>query len=306
MPNTGLKFLCFLFVFFRGSLWAQTALPLVTPPYYLVEWNNTITEAMITDGFSPLLASRSYVYPNIAAYEALRFEKKASPSVAGQLNELDSLPLPEPGKPYYFDVSAITAFKITGKEMVYREFVCDTLYNRQIAFIRQNNRIDEGAFQNSVRYGELLARAIIKWAKKDKYNKIKAQPKYIISSDEGKWIPTPPEYKSPLEPFWYILRPCAIASPDAFVKTYPLTFDSTKGSPFFNLAKEVYETGVTLSQEQRKIAQYWDCNPDQTTYLGHNMLPRRQMSPTAHWIGVIAYVLKQQKQDARHQAIAFV
>ena len=34
---------------------------------FLHEWNYTLTEAMVMDGFSPKLASRTYTYPFIAA-----------------------------------------------------------------------------------------------------------------------------------------------------------------------------------------------------------------------------------------------
>ncbi|HXH18413.1 MAG TPA: hypothetical protein VNJ07_04945, partial [Chitinophagales bacterium] len=56
--------------------------------FLLHEWNATITDVMVGDGFSPLLASRTYAYPNIAAYAVLTQAAQDEPSPVNRLNGL--------------------------------------------------------------------------------------------------------------------------------------------------------------------------------------------------------------------------
>ena len=58
------------------------------------DYHNTVdrlTEVMIHDIFSPPVASRIYVYPNIAAYETLNQNNSAYKSLVNQLNGLANL-----------------------------------------------------------------------------------------------------------------------------------------------------------------------------------------------------------------------
>ena len=47
-----------------------------------------LTQIMIHDVFSPPVATRMYVYPNIAAYEALNEQDSVFKGLSGQLNGL--------------------------------------------------------------------------------------------------------------------------------------------------------------------------------------------------------------------------
>ena len=61
----------------------------------LPEWNNKLTQVIISDIFTPAVCSRIYAYANIAAYEALRSGYKNYYSYAGKLNGLQSVPQPK-------------------------------------------------------------------------------------------------------------------------------------------------------------------------------------------------------------------
>ncbi len=53
---------------------------------------DNVTQIMIHDIFSPPVASRIFVYPNIAAYEIMAQNSKTYVSLQNQLNGLDSIP----------------------------------------------------------------------------------------------------------------------------------------------------------------------------------------------------------------------
>src|ERR1051325_4111438 len=94
-------------------------------PFLLHQWNATIKQVMVTDGFTPLLASRTFAYPNIAAYEVLSKGAEGEPSVVSRLNGLTVLPQPANAKPYNFALAAVQAFATVAKKLVYSERACD-------------------------------------------------------------------------------------------------------------------------------------------------------------------------------------
>src|ERR1700691_932180 len=74
-----------------------------------------LTDVMVHDITSPPVASRSYVYSLIAFYEAVRPGDtvrggvRVHPSFGGRLNELTSLPQPDPGQTYDWLVAGASA-----------------------------------------------------------------------------------------------------------------------------------------------------------------------------------------------------
>src|SRR5436853_6670773 len=63
----------------------------------LHELNELLINTVMDDVFSPPVASRIYVYPNIAFYECIRNEDKNFKTLGGKLNGLPFLP-PEQDK----------------------------------------------------------------------------------------------------------------------------------------------------------------------------------------------------------------
>jgi hypothetical protein len=48
----------------------------------------------------------------------------------------------------------------------------------------------------------------------------------------------------------------------------------------------VYETGKSLNEEQKLIANFWDCNPFKVEFTGHMAIGVKKISPGGHWIGI--------------------
>jgi len=260
--------------------------------FLLHEWNATITDAMVGDGFSPLLASRTYVYPHIAAYEVLSKGDSNYPSMVNRLNGLSDIPQPDYTKQYSFELAAVQAFADVAKKLVYREKACDDLLQKHIMFFRDSLRLDEAVLQRSIEYGKAVAEKINEWSQADNYAQTKAQPKYLFSLEPGKWLPTPPEFRSPLEPYWGTLRTFTGIEPEENAFPFDIPFSKEKGSEFYQLVMEVYNKSKVLTEEEKDIAYYWDDNPDQMTFRGHMPIPRRRISPTGHWMQITADACK--------------
>src|SRR6056297_3641468 len=81
--------------------------------------NHKLTDVIVSDIFTPPVASRIYAYSNIAGYEAIRFEDGQYISFAGQLKELQILPEPQAGKLYYFPLASMVAFTEVAQNLVF-------------------------------------------------------------------------------------------------------------------------------------------------------------------------------------------
>ena len=82
-----------------------------------------LSDVVVYDIFSPPVASRVYLYPNIAAYEIIQknMPKKYN-SLANQLQGLDPIPDPQFNKENInMNLAAIHAFIEVGKNLIFSE-----------------------------------------------------------------------------------------------------------------------------------------------------------------------------------------
>jgi len=246
-----------------------------------------MTNVIVYDIFSPPQASRAYAYASVAAYEVLRHDDSTYRSLAGQLNGLTAVPMPKPDSEYYFALAGVHAFLTVGKSLTFSQKRMDSLRTAMHARIRDMG-VPEPVFQRSVAYGEEVAQHILGWSKKDNFLQTRGMPKYTVTSDDGRWKPTPPAYMDAVEPNWARLRPFVMDSSGQFRPKPPLPFDIRAGSPFHQQVKEVYEAGKNLTEEQRAIAAFWDCNPYVMNVRGHAMYATKKITPGGHWMGIVA------------------
>lgn len=259
--------------------------------------NRDLTDVIVADIFTPPVASRIYAYPNVAAYEAVRFMDAKRPSLTGQLNELEGLPSPDKTKEYFYPLASAVAFTDVAQSLVYDQ---ERIQLMQTALLDevQEIGIDEEIFQNSVSFGKEVAESILKWTFKDGYNRRTALPRYSVNDDPGRWRPTPPDYMEAIEPHWNTLRPFVLDSAGQFDPGLPTTFDTAENSSFYQEAMHVYGTVLQLSPEQLEIAKFWDCNPNISYTKGHVMYFQQQISPGGHWIHISAQILDDKKPGA--------
>lgn len=252
-----------------------------------------LTDVIVHDIFSPPVASRIYVYPNIAAYEVLINEHPEFLSLQGQLKGLDNVPEPNEDTKIDFDIAAVHAFNIVGKALIFSENKIDEHTEGLFTQIKNESGVPESIFNSSLAYGEEVAQHILSWADKDNYKQTRTFPKYTIQDDPDLWKPTPPDYMEGIEPHWNKIRPFVIDSAEQFVPEPPTPFSTEKESKFFQETMEVYETSVNLTGEEEEIAKFWDCNPYVSTHKGHAMFATKKITPGGHWIGITSIVTKQ-------------
>ncbi|HJR67480.1 MAG TPA: vanadium-dependent haloperoxidase [Gemmatimonadaceae bacterium] len=263
-----------------------------------------MTNVIVYDIFSPPQASRAYAYATVAAYEALRHEDSTYRTLAGQVNGLTAVPMPRPDSEYYFPLAGVHAFMTVGKALTFSQKRMDSLRTAMHERVRDLG-VPEPVFQRSVAYGDEIAQHILAWSKKDNFLQTRGMPKYTVTSDEARWRPTPPAYMDAVEPNWAKVRPFVLDSSSQFRPKPPHAFDMTEGSPFFEQVKEVYEAGKNVTEEQRAIAAFWDCNPYVMNVRGHAMYATKKITPGGHWMGIVATAAHKSRASLLQSAEAY-
>lgn len=254
-------------------------------PEFLHRSMKAITDRIVYDIFSPPVASRIYAYTSIAAYEAVRHDEPGYLSLAGQLTDFKAVPAPDSTREYCFTLAATEAMLKVGRALVFSEDTMDEVYQRMMDDFRATG-IPDDVFDRSVAYGDEVAAHVLAWSGGDNYKQSRSFPKYSIEKNEATWKPTPPAYMDAVEPHWNKIRPFALDSAQQFKPAPPTPFSKQKGSPFFAEAQEVYTIGQQLTEEQKEIAAFWDCNPFVMNVKGHVMFATKKISPGGHWMNI--------------------
>lgn len=273
-------------------------------PEYIHGAVKQVTDVIVYDIFSPPVASRIYTYMTVAGYEAVRHRDPKFQSFAGQLNGLEELPRPEEGVEYSFELASVQAMLKVGRNLVFSEDKMDVFYDSIISEFRDSGMPDE-VFERSIRYGTQIADHIMAWSSSDTYKQSRSFPKYTIEDDPATWKPTPPAYMDAVEPHWNRIRPFAIDSAGQFKPVPPTAFSFDKNSKFYKEAHEVYLIGKNLTDEQRAIASFWDCNPFVMNVKGHVMFATKKISPGGHWMNITAVACRKTEADALRAAEAY-
>ena len=260
-----------------------------------------LTGVIVYDIFSPPQASRVYAYASIAAYETLRHGDPAYRTLAGQLHGLTPVPAPRPDSQYYLPLAAVHAFMTVGKALTFSQKRMDSLRSALDERFRQTG-VPAPVFARSIAYGDLVAKHILAWAKEDHYLQTRGDPKYTVTSERGRWVPTPPAYMDAVEPHWGSLRPFVMDSSSQFRPAPPLPYDTTADNPYFRQVKEVYEVRNHLTDREREIAAFWDCNPYVMHVQGHAMFATKKITPGGHWMGITAIAARKAHADLMRSA----
>jgi hypothetical protein len=277
----------------------------VNNPEYLHRSIKKITDVIVHDIFSPPVASRIYTYVSVAAYEAARHQDSTFVSLAGQLHGLESVPQPDKNVEYCFSLAAIQAALMVGRTLVFSEDKMDEFSNLILKDYKECGMPSE-VFDRSIDYGLKVASHIIAWSSKDNYKQSRSFPKFTVENNDATWKPTPPAYMEAVEPHWMKIRTFVLDSAGQFKPESPTPFSKAKDSQFFKEATEVHDMVINLSDEQKQIASFWDCNPFVMNVQGHVMFATKKISPGGHWMNITRVACNQAKADFLQSSEAYV
>ncbi|OZI07879.1 phosphatidic acid phosphatase [Siphonobacter sp. BAB-5385] len=269
------------------------------------EAQDALTRVIVSDIFSPPVASRIYVYAHVAAYETLmRFEPKTYQSLAGQLRGLSS-PAVQKTSHAQAGLAATEALLMVGRGLVFSEQALEeeaaTLWKR----VQQRGYTAE-EIRESKAMGQQMAQHILAWAGTDQYKQTRSLRRYAPLKKEGSWLPTPPAYMPAVEPYWGRIKPMVLDSSTQYQLSAPPVYSISPESAFYHSAQDVQQAGLHLTEEQRLIANYWDCNPFFLHTQGHMHFGSKKLSPNGHWMSIAGQVARQLHTDLYRTSSAYV
>ena len=277
----------------------------VQDPEYFHRAMKEITDRIVHDIFSPPVASRIYAYATVAGYETIIHQDKHYRSLVGQLHGFDRVAQPDTTLTYCYPLAATEAMLKVGRALVFSEDELDKFYETQMKAFRDSG-VPDDVFQRSVAFGDSVAKSVLDWSSHDNYKQSRTFPKYSIESNPATWQPTPPAYMDAVEPHWNDIRTFVIDSAQQFKPMPPTSFSKEKGTPFYKEAMQVYEIGKNLTEEQKNIAFFWDCNPFIMNVKGHVMFATKKISPGGHWVNITRLACTYTKADMAKSAEAYV
>lgn len=268
-----------------------------------------VTEIMVNDIFSPPQASRVYVYPNLAAYEALNANSAEYVSLIPQLNGFENYAsVPKPDENTNLRLAALIAYMQVAEKLVFSESVIhqyrDSLYTNWTSQ-------DPESFKKARSYGELVALNVIDYMGADSYKETRTMPEYdFFDENPFRWQPTPPAYMKGIEPHWGKIRPLALDSAAQYKPGPPPVFSLEKDSDFYRQLEEVYLISESIRAQgnespEMEIARFWDCNPYVSITKGHYMFAEKKITPGAHWMGICKIANKKAEADFEFTVYAY-
>ncbi len=277
----------------------------VQDPEFLHRSMKEITDRIVHDIFSPPVASRIYAYAALAGYEAIIHQDKNYQSMAGQLRNLAKFPQPDSTQEYCYPLAATEAMLKVGRALIFSEDELGKFYEKEMQQFKQAE-VPTDVMERSVAFGDLVAKHVLKWSSEDNYKESRTFPKYSIKQDPATWQPTPPAYMDAVEPHWNMIRTFVIDSAQQFKPEPPPGFSKEKNSELYKMALYVYKMSKNLSEEQRAMANFWDCNPFVMNVSGHVMFATKKISPGGHWINITRLACEGSHADMVKSAEAYL
>jgi hypothetical protein len=297
MHRFSIAIICLILTLISCKKYNENYKTAISNPKFLHDVMGEYTDIIVHDIFSPPVASRNYAYTTIAGYEAARNADSSYVSLEGQLHGLTAIPKPDKSKKYSYELAAIRAMITTGRKFIFSEADFNEFEQKLMAKIDKINMPKE-VYNNSLAYGDEVAKHIMAWADKDNYKQSRSFPKFSIDTEvKPRWRPTPPGYMDAIEPHWSKIRTMLLDSAAQFKPSLPTKFDTSKNSAFMKEAMEVHSVGKSLTEEQKEIANFWDCNPYKLNVTGHVMHATKKITPGGHWMSIARQVALKSKAD---------
>jgi hypothetical protein len=273
-------------------LWCATSLGALAdarpePGAILRDWYYLMNELVRhTATYSPPVASRSFAYLGITAFEAAVGGSDKLVSLAGQLHGLGEVPQREAGATY--DETVIISAAMSDAIVFY---FGNTGPTGQRSINRAQTKwralavegVPEDVVQRSEAFGKAMAAAIFAWSQGDGGATVLNMGfpyKYDLPTGDDKWVPTNliRQQQLPLLPDWGNNRTFAMPDGAACPTKGNPAFSTDPASDFYKEADEVYETVKNATPEQAAIARFWSDDP---------ML---SMTPPGHWVSIALQV----------------
>jgi hypothetical protein len=237
--------------------------------------------------------SRHFAYAGIAAFESLKPGMSSQTAQwSDKWNGLTGLPGNLPSKRFYLPANVNAAMAVINKAMFPNASVADKAAIDSLEMALKNEFLASQSAEviaASTQYGKEIALLIFEWSETDKYKDANAA--YTIPMGTGLWKPTAPAFSNPATPYWGNNRTIIKGSTYNSRSNFGITYSADEGSSFYQMAKEVYDASLVLTDEQKAIANFWKDVPG--------------VSSPGHWLSILRQVIKQTETSLEKAALAY-
>ena len=246
-----------------------------------------------TKGISQGQVTKQFLLSGIAFYECVASGNSKYRTLSGQLNQFDNIPKPSAATRHWSVIAnssyAAMLNKFFGGDLrsIGKIDSLEAVWN--LKYIGRDN---EG-LTSSKSFGKKVAEFVLVWGSTD--GSAAQNPPYELPKGDDKWTPTPPSFAPPAAPQMINFRESVKGSTNNTMPSPQFEFSSKQSSDFFKMAKEVFDKSVTLSQEEKAIALFWDDLPDGRYY-----------GAVGHWSSILRQVLLSDNVGLEKGAEAFV
>jgi hypothetical protein len=210
----------------------------------VLDWNVTALKTTAAAPFNPPVESR-----NLAIVHAAMFDSVNS-IVGGYSPYAIELRAPDGASPAA--AAAAAAHYVLVQLYPAQQAILDGAYAASLAAIPDGASRDAG-----ITVGETVAAQLLELRAGDGAAAAIVAP-YTPGSQPGDWSPTPPAFRSALDPGWGTVRPFLLRKGSQFRPGPPPDLTSRRYTRDFNEIKEVGSSAnSTRTQEQTDLARFW-------------------------------------------------
>lgn len=252
------------------------------------DWIKRMLEMILYSSPQPV-STHVLPYASIALYESVRYGIPGSVSLSQSLYQMPAMPLRENNNGYDWEVAANAALAYMARALFPNASAAlkasvdslEAAYNQ-----RATPSMQSQVFARSQAYGRAVAETVFNWSKTDGDDKTGGP--YTPPVFPGAWEPTSPPSPSGFAINAHIenARPF-LEEHKTWVGAPPsVAFSFTPGSPYYNMALELYNASLSLTQDQKEMAAHWI---DQGTGFGY--------TPSGHEMNIVVNALINKQVD---------
>ena len=258
----------------------------------LQNWYRLILELVRhTATYTPPVASRSFAYLGVTAYESVASGSPNMQTLAGQLVGLQGVPKRNVAKTY--DEAIILQSAMSYAAHHYFGNTGPTGQRAMLAMEKQlrgqaSVGVAKDVAERSAEFGRAVAAHVYEWSRNDggaDITNLGFPETYTLTAGPAHWVPTSPIrlQQYPLLPNWGKNRTFAMPTGATCALPPPPAYSEDKNSEFYKQAMEVYTTSKNLTTDQKAMARFWSDDP---------ML---SLTPPGHWVSIIWQVADHDK-----------
>lgn len=252
-------------------------------PTVAVEWMDLLYRLVESEALSAPAAARVYGYGGVTLYEAVVNGMPENFSLAGQIQGLPLISLPDEDTVLDWPTVANGAMAIVTPNLFNNpsETTLASIVDKRDALIAvREAELESTIIEDSLAYGEVIGNELVEWIADDGYAETIDQDYELPIGGPEIYVLTNPDI-APIEPYWGTLRPLVMFFPEVCNLALNVPYSEEIDSTFYAQALEVKNVADNRTKEQEEIARFWVDTPGITG------------APSGHWVSIQNQLVEQ-------------